>query len=164
MIESDNVHALLLFAHGSSDSGWAEPFLKLRAIIRKREPRYIVELAFLERMNPSFDEAVDALQERRIRQITVAPIFLALGGHMRNDLPKLITDAEARTGVDSGDDNGVLLGHAQDFDVLAPLLVMLADLLHRRARLELLREEHVDERLEVVALVYDYKKGALEWD
>lgn len=99
MIESDNVHALLLFAHGSSDSGWAEPFLKLRAIIRKREPRYIVELAFLERMNPSFDEAVDALQERRIRQITVAPIFLALGGHMRNDLPKLITDAEARTGI-----------------------------------------------------------------
>ena len=99
MTEANNTHALLLFAHGSSDPGWAEPFLKLRTLIRARDPDQIVELAFLERMQPSFDEIVDALQARGVRHITVAPIFLALGGHMRKDLPKLLSDAGARTGV-----------------------------------------------------------------
>ena len=99
MTEPNNSQALLLFAHGSSDPGWAEPFLKLRAIIRAREPNQIVELAFLERMQPSFDESVDALHARGVRHITVAPIFLALGGHMRNDLPELVADAQQRTGI-----------------------------------------------------------------
>ncbi len=99
MTEANNTHALLLFAHGSSDPGWAEPFLKLRTLIRARDPNKIVELAFLERMQPSFEETVDALHARGIRQITVSPIFLALGGHMRKDLPKLLSDAGARTGI-----------------------------------------------------------------
>ena len=100
MTEPANVQALLLFAHGSSDPGWAEPFVKLQSVVRRRDPGQIVELAFLERMNPSFDEAVDALHARGIRRITVAPLFLAFGGHMRDDLPKLIGDARQRTGIE----------------------------------------------------------------
>ena len=99
MTEPNNTPALLLFAHGSSDPAWAAPFLKLQAIIRKREPTKVVELAFLERTQPSFDEAVDALHARGVRQITVAPLFLAMGGHMRKDLPKLLGDAATRTGI-----------------------------------------------------------------
>ena len=101
MIQSPDqaTHALLLFAHGSSDPGWAEPFVRLQSAMKKRAEGRIIELAFLERMQPSFDEAVAALQARGVRQITVAPIFLALGGHMRKDLPKLISDAGVRTGI-----------------------------------------------------------------
>ena len=93
-------HALLLFAHGSSDPGWAEPFIKLKAAVQAREPGRKVELAFLERMQPSFDETVTALHAQGIRHITVAPIFLAIGGHMRKDLPKLIEETQARTGIE----------------------------------------------------------------
>ena len=100
MTTATNTHALLLFAHGSSDPGWAEPFVRLQSVIRQREPGKIVELAFLERMKPSFDEAVAALHARGIRQITIAPIFLAIGGHMRNDLPKLIDEEQQRTGIE----------------------------------------------------------------
>ena len=92
--------ALLLFAHGSSDPGWAEPFIKLKAAVQAREPGRKVELAFLERMQPSFDETVTALHAEGVRHITVAPIFLAIGGHMRNDLPKLIEETQARTGIE----------------------------------------------------------------
>ena len=92
--------ALLLFAHGSSDPGWAEPFRKLQSSIQQRDPTQIVRLAFLERMQPPFDEAVDALHAGGIRQVTVAPIFLALGGHMKKDLPALIDAAKARTGME----------------------------------------------------------------
>ena len=92
--------ALLLFAHGSSEPAWAEPFIKLQSVIRQRDPARVVELAFLERMKPSFDEAVASLHAKGIRQITVAPIFLAIGGHMRSDLPKLIDAARLRTGIE----------------------------------------------------------------
>lgn len=100
MTEPVNPYALLLFAHGSSDPGWAAPFLKLQSSIRKRDPGQIVELAFLERMKPTFDDAVNALHAGGIRHITVAPIFLALGGHLRKDLPALISAAQQRTGIE----------------------------------------------------------------
>ena len=91
--------ALLLFAHGSSDPGWAEPFTKLKAAVQARHPDGKVELAFLERMAPSFEEAVATLHQQGIRHITVAPMFLAMGGHMRNDLPQLIEETHIRTGI-----------------------------------------------------------------
>ena len=91
--------ALLLFAHGSSDPGWAAPFVKLKTAIQARDASRIVELAFLERMQPSFDEAVAILQKQGVVEITVAPIFLALGGHMRKDLPALIETTHQRTGI-----------------------------------------------------------------
>ena len=91
--------ALLLFAHGSSDPGWAAPFVKLKTAIQARDASRIVELAFLERMQPSFDEAVAILQKQGVSEITVAPIFLAIGGHMCKDLPALIETTHKRTGI-----------------------------------------------------------------
>ena len=91
--------ALLLFAHGSSDPGWAAPFVKLKTAIQAHDASRIVELAFLERMQPSFDAAVAILQKQGVVEITVAPIFLATGGHMRKDLPALIETTHQRTGI-----------------------------------------------------------------
>ena len=99
MPASNHPTALLLFAHGSADPGWAEPFVKLKAAIQARDRARRVELAFLERMQPSFDDAVNALHAEGVMQITVAPIFLAIGGHMRNDLPKMIAETRERTGI-----------------------------------------------------------------
>ena len=99
MITPNPKSALLLFAHGSSDPGWAAPFVKLKAAIQARDADRRIELAFLERMQPSFDDAVATLQKQGIAEITVAPIFLAIGGHMRNDLPKLIEGTQLRTGI-----------------------------------------------------------------
>jgi sirohydrochlorin cobaltochelatase len=91
--------ALLLFAHGSSDPGWAAPFRRLQAAVQAREPGRMVELAFLERMDPTFDECVNVLHQRGVREVMVAPIFLALGGHLRRDLPALVSTARERTGM-----------------------------------------------------------------
>ena len=99
MMSSRTKSALLLFAHGSSDPGWAAPFVKLKAAIQARDKDRFVELAFLERMPPSFGEAVAILQQQGAVEITVAPIFLAIGGHMRKDLPALIEAAHQRTGI-----------------------------------------------------------------
>lgn len=92
--------ALILFAHGSADPGWAAPFIKLKAAVQAKQPGRKIELAFLERMSPSFEETVTALHAQGIRHITVAPIFLAIGGHMRKDLPKLIIEMQLRTEIE----------------------------------------------------------------
>lgn len=87
--------AIVLFAHGARDPGWAEPFRKIqRAVAEKTRAR--VELAFLELMRPSMEEAISQLAEAGVNRITLFPLFLAQGGHLKQDLPRLIGEVEKR--------------------------------------------------------------------
>ena len=43
-------------------------------------------------MNPTLESAVAALSAEDIRHITVVPLFLAQGGHLKQDLPRLLDD------------------------------------------------------------------------
>ena len=88
-------NALVLFAHGARDPRWAEPFVRIQTAIRARRPGLAVELAFLELMQPSLTAAISALVSAGHRRITVAPLFMAQGGHLRNDLPKLLDSIRA---------------------------------------------------------------------
>ena len=84
--------AILLFAHGARDPSWAEPFRRIVARLGQKQPGTRVELAFLESMNPTLESAVAALAAEDIRHITVVPLFLAQGGHLKQDLPRLLDD------------------------------------------------------------------------
>ncbi len=85
--------ALVLFAHGSRDAQWAQPFEALRALLATR---YDVELAYLELMTPTLDDALDRLVARGARQVRVVPVFLGQGAHLKRDLPALAEAARAR--------------------------------------------------------------------
>lgn len=87
--------AIVLFAHGSSDPAWAVPFEKIRTRVAAQTEQ-TVALAFLERMSPSLEEAVGRLASEGSTTITLVPLFLAVGGHMRNDLPAMVKDAEQK--------------------------------------------------------------------
>lgn len=82
--------AILLFAHGARDPAWAEPFLRIAARVRAAEPNLRVELAFLGLMQPALGDAVGGMVSAGIRHITLVPLFLAQGGHLREDLPRLL--------------------------------------------------------------------------
>jgi sirohydrochlorin cobaltochelatase len=88
--------AIVLFAHGSRDPAWAAPFHALKALVAARRPLARVELAFLERMRPTLDEAIDAIAAERAERVLVVPLFLAPGGHTTRDLPALLEAARAR--------------------------------------------------------------------
>jgi sirohydrochlorin cobaltochelatase len=88
--------AIVLFAHGSRDPAWAVPFRALKALVEARRPGARVELAFLERMRPTLDEAIDAIAAERAGRVLVVPLFLAPGGHTTRDLPVLLEAARAR--------------------------------------------------------------------
>jgi sirohydrochlorin cobaltochelatase len=82
---------LLLFAHGARDPRWAEPFQAVAARLAVLCPVLQTRLAFLELMSPSLPQAAADLVTAGCRSITVLPMFLGAGGHVRRDLPELIT-------------------------------------------------------------------------
>lgn len=85
--------AIILFGHGARDPRWAEPLHRIRAMLLARAPATPVELAFLEHLRPSLGEAVEALAMRGVERITLIPVFVAQGGHLREDLPELVRQA-----------------------------------------------------------------------
>ncbi|MGH8619831.1 MAG: sirohydrochlorin chelatase [Burkholderiales bacterium] len=87
--------ALVLFAHGARDPEWAVPFHKLRERIAARRPGDVVELAFLELMEPALEPTVNRLAADGVARITVVPLFMAQGGHLKHDLPLLLARVRA---------------------------------------------------------------------
>ncbi len=82
--------AIILFAHGARDPQWALPFKKIKRALKAKKPGVAVELAFLELMEPSLADTVAKLAGAGHPSITVAPLFMAQGGHLKNDLPKIL--------------------------------------------------------------------------
>lgn len=89
-------NAVVLFGHGARDSAWAKPLERVRDRVRESSPGLGVELAFLEFMTPTLDDAIDALAAAGARRIVIVPMFIAQGGHLKNDLPKLVARAAQR--------------------------------------------------------------------
>ena len=83
-------HAIVLFAHGARDPEWSRPFKALRDRVSVLAPDSRVELAYLESISPDLAEAVAALADHGVADITVVPVFLAQGGHLKRDLPGLV--------------------------------------------------------------------------
>lgn len=86
---------VLLIAHGSRDPAWAEPFERLRERIELLDT--VVELAYLERMAPDLATAAHNLAGRGCTRAVVVPLFLGQGGHVREDLPRLVAEAMAKS-------------------------------------------------------------------
>ncbi|HKX95755.1 MAG TPA: CbiX/SirB N-terminal domain-containing protein [Methylibium sp.] len=86
---------LLLFAHGARDPNWARPFHAVADCVRTQRPDAEVRLAFLELMSPDLATAGAELAAAGCDAITVVPLFLGAGGHVRKDLPALAAALEA---------------------------------------------------------------------
>jgi sirohydrochlorin cobaltochelatase len=112
--------AIILFAHGARDPQWADPFRKIKRLLETKRRGTVVELAFLEFMEPSLPDSVTNLARSGHRSITVAPLFMAQGGHLKNDLPKILDGLRA----DHPDTTITLLPAVGDVDAI---LAAIAD-------------------------------------
>ncbi len=90
---------ILLFAHGARDPNWARPFERTRDALAARthqgEPMPVC-LSFLEFMTPDLIDGGSALVAQGCTQVTVVPLFLGAGGHVRKDLPALMAQLQAQ--------------------------------------------------------------------
>lgn len=87
--------AIVLLAHGSRDAQWARPVEAVAAAIRARAPGEPVHCGYLELAQPSFEAAVDAALAAGARDLRIVPLFLGLGRHAREDLPRRIAALQA---------------------------------------------------------------------
>jgi sirohydrochlorin cobaltochelatase len=88
--------ALVLFAHGARDPQWAEPFRAIAASVTASRRDLTVKLAFLELQPPSLADAITELAAAGHGTIHIAPLFMAQGGHLKQDVPKLLAEIRKR--------------------------------------------------------------------
>lgn len=88
--------ALILFGHGARDIRWREPFDRLAVLWKAQHSDIRVELAFLELMQPSLEEAISAQVTAGASEIVVVPVFFGQGGHLRNDFPVLLSACQEK--------------------------------------------------------------------
>ena len=84
------MRGIVLFAHGARDPGWSRPLEAIRDRVRASRPEYPITLAYLEHTSPSLEEAVATLAAEGASCITVFPLFMAQGGHLKQDLPRIV--------------------------------------------------------------------------
>ena len=89
------MRGIVLFAHGAKDPEWARPFHEICNRVRSNRPEYPIAVAFLESMSPTLEEAIDSLANEGATAITVFPLFMAQGGHLKQDLPRILEEIRA---------------------------------------------------------------------
>ena len=90
------MRGIVLFAHGARDPEWARPFEAIRERVRTQRPEWRIELAYLELMPPTLEEAIDSLVAKGAPCVSIFPLFMAQGGHLKGDLPKILDAIRAR--------------------------------------------------------------------
>ena len=88
--------ATVLFAHGSRDPAWRAPIEAVAARMRELSPGARVMCAYLEYTSPTLQDAVDALRAAGATSVAIWPMFLGVGRHAREDLPKLVDALRAQ--------------------------------------------------------------------
>jgi len=84
------MRGIVLFAHGARDADWARPFEAIRDRVRSSRPEYPIVLAYLELMSPTLEEAMSTLVAEGALAITVFPLFMAQGAHLKQDIPRIL--------------------------------------------------------------------------
>ncbi len=82
--------AVIVFAHGSRDPLWRRPVEAVAQRVRELQPAAAVACAYLEMSEPDLIQAADALIDAGARRVVVLPLFIGVGKHAREDLPRLI--------------------------------------------------------------------------
>jgi sirohydrochlorin cobaltochelatase len=79
---------IILFAHGSRDPLWRQPFEAVARQIREKATHVPVRCAYLELNAPDLACAAKELIQLGVTRVRVTPLFLGTGKHAREDLPQ----------------------------------------------------------------------------
>jgi sirohydrochlorin cobaltochelatase len=90
MSNMDTPRGILLFAHGSRDARWRAPVEAVARRVAELDPKALVACAYLELVEPDLTTAAETLIRQGAGAVRVLPIFLGMGRHAREDLPRLI--------------------------------------------------------------------------
>ncbi len=83
---------VVLFAHGSRDPLWRRPMEAVAARVAARSPAAAVRCAYLELTEPDLPTVAAELAGLGLASVTIVPMFLGAGRHVREDLPALVDE------------------------------------------------------------------------
>jgi sirohydrochlorin cobaltochelatase len=83
---------IVLFAHGSRDERWREPVEAVARRVAELDPSARVRCAYLEIAAPDLPAAAAQLVADGASAVRVVPLFLGVGKHLREDLPRLLEE------------------------------------------------------------------------
>jgi len=86
--------AVILFAHGSRDALWRRPIEAVAQQMKQLSPTTEVACAYLELTEPDLPSSVAQMLQNGIDAIRIVPMFLGVGKHAREDLPKLVQELQ----------------------------------------------------------------------
>ena len=93
---TDTARAVILFGHGSRDPLWRRPMEAVAARLLASHPGWGVVCAYLELQQPDLAAAAAQLVSSGATAVTIVPMFLGAGKHVREDLPTLVDTLRAR--------------------------------------------------------------------
>jgi sirohydrochlorin cobaltochelatase len=85
-----NERGIILLGHGSRDPLWRQPMESVAARIAALHPGLPVRCAYLELEPPTLADAARELAAAGAMHISITPMFLGSGKHVREDLPMLL--------------------------------------------------------------------------
>ena len=78
--------AILMIAHGSRRQEANDDLYKLAAMVQESRPEKIVECAFLDVVEPTIPQGMEACIEKGAQRVLMFPYFLSAGRHVVDDL------------------------------------------------------------------------------
>jgi sirohydrochlorin cobaltochelatase len=86
---------IVLLAHGSRDVRWRAPVEAVARRVADLDSAVQVRCAYLELSEPDLRTAVAELIAGGAVAVRVVPLFLGMGKHLREDLPRLLEELRA---------------------------------------------------------------------
>ncbi len=86
---------IVLLAHGSRDVRWRAPVEAVARQVADLDPAVQVRCAYLELSQPDLRTATAELVAGGATAVRVVPLFLGMGKHLREDLPRLLEELRA---------------------------------------------------------------------
>jgi sirohydrochlorin ferrochelatase len=91
---SEKPPALVIAAHGSKSSAWAEAVGEFAKLVRESpgiaDVFASVSTGFIENSTPGLAEAVDAALGQGVGEVIVVPLFLTASNHQAEDVPGIL--------------------------------------------------------------------------
>jgi sirohydrochlorin cobaltochelatase len=85
-----DARAVILLGHGSRDPLWRQPMEAVAARLLAQHPGLLVQCAYLEFDSPDLGHAAANVIAQGARRVTIVPMFLGSGKHVRSDLPDML--------------------------------------------------------------------------
>ncbi len=95
---NESKHGVILFAHGSRDPLWRLPMESVAARVAARNGHggpVVARCAYLELTEPDLPTVAADLAAQGVQAVTIVPMFLGAGRHVREDLPALVDGLRA---------------------------------------------------------------------